>query len=237
MNDEVTMTGSEPDGVPGEVELTKTEKKKRKVEEQDRRVENDITQVKQEIQQAIAGDTAFQAEMTKLGFDSGEYSTGLGYCEAAQTAFTNRRTSLGRLEATSIAQDTGDRTLNTRLVDYREVVRIAFPRDIATQRALGAVGVMPVDRQRRITYARACFQAAGEASYAEQMARRGYNKEELDKAIADADALSRAIDEFRRAEREAKDATQARQQAYAALKAWALPFRRAVRRARARTEA
>ncbi|WP_395145524.1 hypothetical protein [Armatimonas sp.] len=199
--------------------------------EQDQRIQNDITQYVQDIQ-AVRKDTALAAGMTELGFDSAALADGQAHAASAQSAYTHRQTAMGAEEAALKIATDADETARRRYVHYRDVVRIAYPRDPAARKALGATGIVPKDRQKLVTLARAAYQGALQPPYAEALAKRGYNAAGLGAAELLLDSLDSATAALTAASRAAVEATTARNDAYSTLTAWGVPFRAAIRRAR-----
>lgn len=199
--------------------------------DQDQRIQNDITQYVQDIQ-AAQGDTALAEALTELGFDTAALDEGDTHATSAQSAYTQRQTAMGAEEAALRTALQADETARRRYVHYRDVVRIAYPRDPAARKALGATGIVPKDRQKLVTMARAAYQSAGQAPYAAALAKRGYNAASLGAAELLLDSLDSATAALTVASRAAVEATTARNDAYSTLTEWGVPFRAAIRRAR-----
>ena len=199
--------------------------------DQDQRIQNDITQYVQDIQ-AVRDDTALAAALSELGFDSAALDEGDTHAVSAQSAYTQRQIAMGAEEASLKIATDADETARRRFVHYRDVVRIAYPRDPASRKALGATGSVPKDRQKLVTMARAAYQSAGQAPYAAALAKRGYNAASLGAAELLRDSLDSATAALTAASRAAVEATTARNDAYRTLTDWGTPFRAAIRRAR-----
>ena len=207
-----------------------TSKAKATRAEQDQRIQNDITQYVQDIQ-AVRDDPALAAALSDLGFDSAALTEGEGHTTDAQSAYTHRQRAMGAEEAALKTTLQADETARRRYVHYRDVVRIAYPRDPAARKALGATGIVPKDRQKLVTLARAAYQSAGQPPYAASLGKRGYNAAGLGAAAMLLDSLDSAAAALTAASRAAVEATSARNDAYRTLTEWGIPFRAAIRRA------
>lgn len=199
--------------------------------EQDQKIQNDITQFLQDIQ-AVRDDTELATALSELGFDDTALTEGEALSATAQSAYTQRQVAMGTEEAALQTVLQADETARRRFVHYRDVVRIAYPRDPAARKALGATGIVPKDRQKLVTLARAAYQSALQAPYAPSLAKRGYNAAGLGAAEALLDSLDSATAALTAASRAAVEATTARNAAYRSLTDWGIPFRAAIRRTR-----
>ena len=71
------------------------------------------------------------------------------------------------------------------LTEFRDTVRLAFPKDKAAQQALGATGKVPQDQEKFLILVRACAAAAKTPGYAQKLVQKGYDSDAFESLIED----------------------------------------------------
>jgi hypothetical protein len=209
-----------------------TKKPKLTEAEQDQLIQGFITETA-ELIATIKKDAAILPHLHRLGFDEAELTVGEDLAIMSQNSFAARHEALSTLHIKNTAVAAADQVVQRRNTDYRDVVRLAFT-DTDSRRMLGAIGVLPRDRQQLITHMRSSFTTAAKPPYAAELARRSYDTAELARASAEVEALDNALTDRDAAARAAVAATAARNTDYKALRAWRTSFNRALKRAQAR---
>jgi hypothetical protein len=208
------------------------EEKMKTRETQDQVLQNFITETL-ELIQTVKTDRPLLVELDKLAFSVEELNQGTAKAERSQGSFTLRQQSIGHEDGFNVTVSAAETVLTRRATDFRETVRLGF-KDMASRRALGAVGKLPTDKQALITYMRASLTIAMSAPYAETMTRYSYDSATCEAALAEVDALDQALALRASAVNAAVQATARRNADYKELRAWRTDFNRALKRAKAR---
>jgi hypothetical protein len=208
------------------------EEKSKTRETQDQVLQNFITETL-ELIETTRQDRPLLIELHKLAFSIEELDRGVGKAERTQGSFTLRQQAIGHEDGHNVTVSAAEAVLIKRATDYRETVRLGF-KDMASRRALGAVGKLPADKQGLITYLRASLTIAMSAPYAEEMARYSYDSATCEAALAEVDALDRALALRASAVNAGVQATARRNADYKDLRTWRADFNRALKRAKAR---
>lgn len=161
-------------------------------------------------------------------YDAAKIAAGLALQAAAQDAYTARQTEISAQDAISAALSDADDAARAAYSLFRENVRAA-PFAEADVQALGVQGRVPLQRAAFLTMARAGYDVAATKPYSDVLKNFGYKAADLGAAAASLDALEAAAAAQNSESGDAKGATKARNDAFAALDSWMGDARRAAK--------
>ena len=191
---------------------------------QSRVISDEITASAQSLGIVIA-NPEIGAALAPAGYSQEELDAGLKLQRSAQAAFDSRQTAVGRASQAKTACAKAEADARQTFGDYRKIAQAEYP-EAPDRQALGASGRSPKDPHVFVTTARAAFNAARQSPYASVLAKRGYDKAGLDKAVAVFDALDAAQSAYLTATGAAADSLRVRDQAARELIVWMSKFRR-----------
>ena len=222
--------------MPEEVTTTTTtmptKSAKQKDADQDQVIQNFVTETSQIIA-TTKKEPEILPQLARLAFDEAELTHGEDLAITLLNSFASRQQAIADLDTKNAVLTSADAVVAKRAKDFRDVVTLSFA-DAASRRALGAIGRLPEDRQKRLTLLRTAFATAATAPYATEMTRRSYDAAELAAATADLDMLDSALTDRDASQRTAVAATATRNTDYKTLREWRIKFNRALKRARER---
>jgi len=199
-------------------ESGKTTKKRAVPADQDLKVTNDINEAKAFLS-VIDADPELAATLGTRGIDSAERAIGNGLVTAANNAYIARQSALGA-ETSAFAQVmVAEEPVLKNYADFRVLCRSRIS-DRGVQQALGLTGKVPTDRNSRLQVIRAAYTEAQKPMHQALMTKLGYTHEELTRLLAEVATLEAAADTARIAMGDALMATQERNKAMKALRAW-----------------
>jgi hypothetical protein len=192
--------------------------------DQDRALADLITAARQTIQTA-QGDAEVSALLSPRGYDAAKLAEGLALQEAAQSGFSARQEAIAAQQRATAGLLSAQAEARQVLADFRETARGVF-KDNAARAGLGLVGTVPIDLQEMITAARTSYNAAlRNPEYLAQLSKYGFPQAKLESAKAMLDSLESADNAQEVAKARSVRATEERDAAAKALKAWISQFR------------
>lgn len=193
--------------------------------DQDQQQANFAGEVARQVQ-AVLGSPETATLVAKRKYDQAKLAAGQALVTTFQDKRALRQEEIGNLRAAGSVQTSGFEEAKTAVTDYRESVRLAYPGDKALQQSLGLSERVPKDQEKFLIYASTCAATAKKAPHAKSLEDTGFELAGFESTIA---AFSTARTSFLLAEQAAKSATVARDDAFKALKTWAVSFHRALK--------
>ncbi|MCX6366350.1 MAG: hypothetical protein NTX57_06515 [Armatimonadetes bacterium] len=151
---------------------------------------------------------------------------GKAWIAAYQASFTVREQKLGAITEKTALVSSGWEGIKDGLTEFRETVRLAFPKDKAAQQALGATGKVPQDQEKFLILVRACAATAKTPGYAEKLVQKGYDSDAFENLVEDF-ASNRAA--LAATNQSAQGATAQRTADFKAVQSWSQSFYRALK--------
>jgi hypothetical protein len=188
--------------------------------DQDQLIANRIADTRRKIN-AVQGDDDLKTRFATRGCDLADLTVGLGHCDSTQAGYDARQVALGKEKAAYKILAEKRKVARSAFAELRALAKLAYPRDKASQQALRATGRVPLDDDTFLTDARAAGHSAGQAPYAADLTRRGYNPATYTAALNDFDT---ARNTARAAADAAVSATAQRDTADKELQTWLLTF-------------
>ena len=134
-------------------------KRKETPAEQDQEQMNFVGEVDKCIRTLEQNDEAL-ALVAKRDVTPATLTEGKALIAAYQASFTTREQMIGSITERTATVSSGWDGMKEAVTEFRDTVRLAFPKDKAAQQALGATGKVPQDQERFLILARACATTA-----------------------------------------------------------------------------
>ncbi len=167
----------------------------------------------------ITNDAEIHPVMETHGYDAAELATGNGLLETAADAFGVRLTGLSGKSDKHDDLDTAEKSARNGYAAFRLVARAVFPEQ-SDRVALGLTGSVPQDLQEFVTLAHTSYTNAAKAPWTTKMTKRNYAPARLTTLNNAITALTGSESTAAIAEGDAVEDTEARDNAYTALKDW-----------------
>lgn len=176
-------------------------------------------------------DADIQALLSPKGYAVADLDDALENLQApAQAAYNARQTALGVAKRSTENLTKMDAEERKDFADYRETARAVFTNK-TDWTSLGLNGVAPKDLQKFLTAAQASYAAGKTAAYTAGLTKRGYSPAAIEAQLAGIKSVSDLSKTQAIAVGAAQKATDTRDKAAKALKAWVSEFRKIAKRA------
>jgi hypothetical protein len=167
----------------------------------------------------VKNDVEINPVMAAHGYDAAELTSGDALLQSAADAFGVRLTGISGKTEKHEDLMSSDEQVRDDYAGFRSIARAAFPAQ-ADRVALGLTGNVPHDLQKFVTLAHSSYTNAAKAPWTTKMAKRNYAPARLTTLNAALDALAGTESQSAIAAGAAEQTTEARDQAYGALKEW-----------------
>ena len=185
---------------------------------QNKRIANLVGEA-QTFLQTASTDPEIRPILEAHGYDDAAFAEGNALATAAGSGLNLRQEKLGGRNTARDELNLSAREARDTYSAFRSVARAAFPKQ-QDRVGLGLSGDVPEDFERFIALARTGYPNAGKAPYAEKITKRGYPAERLSTLLANLASFTEDKSDKEEAEGEAIGATEARDKAYADLRAY-----------------
>ena len=165
----------------------------------------------------VGSDEEIHPVMEQHGYDADELARGDRLLRTAANAFGVRLTGIAGKTEKHEDLISSDEQARNDYAAFRSIARAAFPAQ-ADRIALGLTGNVPHDLQKFVTLAHTSYTNAAKASWTTKMTKRGYAPARLTTLNNALDALTGTESDSAVAAGEAEQTTEARDNAYNALK-------------------
>jgi hypothetical protein len=185
---------------------------------QSKRIANFVVEA-QTFLQTASTDAEIRPILEAHGYGDADFAEGTALAAAAGSGLDLRQEKLGGRNTARDELNLSAREARGAYSAFRTVARAAFPKQ-QDRVGLGLSGDVPEDFERFITLARTSYKNAGKAPYATKITKRGYPAARLSTLLANLDSFTEDKADKEEAEGEAIGATEARDKAYADLRAY-----------------
>jgi len=184
--------------------------------DQDQKIADQIAADGQYLE-TVKTDAEILEILAARGYDAAKLDDGSTLQRDAQAAFTRRQVAMAAQSRATAGLSGNTATAREMYLDFRETVRAITDFTASDRAALKAGGVVPDDKQKMITLARASYQAAQAEPFASILATYGYPPDAIAAALAALDAYAAADTDQNSAIGSAAKATTDRNAAVTAL--------------------
>lgn len=190
---------------------------------QSKALANDIAQAERLIQ-SVLGKPELLAALAPIGYNDGELNNGLALFRTAQEKFSARQQALASATENKAARDRVLTSTQNEFSAYRQTVQVNYKG--ADRANLGADGKVHPDIEKFRTTARSAYTAALKSPYVDVLSKYGFHAQRITDALTALDQLAAADSACKSAQGTAHAATEARDNAGAALDDWMIKFRK-----------